>query len=87
MTIEIYTKPGCGHCTMAKQALFDNGMAYVERVLGVDFTREFILEHYPGQKTYPIIVIEGMNVGGYEGLKNYITLNNASDDNRKFLVE
>lgn len=85
MTVEIYSKPGCPYCVWAKELLAENGMAYTEKVLGVDFAREFILEHFPGQRTYPVIIVQGMNVGGYEGLKNYLALTEGPDDTRKFL--
>jgi glutaredoxin 3 len=86
MTVEIYTSPGCINCTLAKDLLFDHGMPYNERVLGTDFAREFIVEHFPGRTTYPIIVVDGMTVGGYNNLKTYLNLN-EQHDNRKFLVE
>jgi glutaredoxin 3 len=87
MTVEIYTSPTCSFCDMAKQLLTEHHMAYIEKKLGVDFTREFILEHFPGQSAYPVIVIDGMNVGGYNGLRNYLTLMEMKPDPRHFLAE
>ena len=40
--------------------------------LGKDFEREFILEEFPGARTFPQIVINGEKVGGFEGMTKYI---------------
>ena len=86
MRVEIYTNENCAFCSMAKKLLVEHGMPYVEKKLGVDFAREYITENFPGQSSYPVIVIDGMNVGGYNGLQNYLTLS-ENKDNRKFLVD
>ena len=83
----IYTNEGCSYCTMAKELLAKQGMPYKEMKLGSDFTREFIIEHYPGRTSYPVIVIDGMCVGGYYGLKDYLALSEGTEDNLKFLAE
>jgi len=85
--VVIYTNEGCSYCTMAKELLAKHGLPYTEKKLGSDFTREYILEHYPGQTSYPVIVIDGMNVGGYNGLKSYLVLSEAEDTDLKFLTE
>lgn len=86
MSVEIYTKPGCVYCTWAKELLAEQGMAYTEKKLGEDFAKEFILENFPGTTAYPIIVVQGMNVGGYEGLKQYLAVESQNNnDERKFL--
>jgi len=87
MRVDIYTNTGCSYCTMAKELLVQHGMAYNEYKLGEDFTREYLREHYPGQTSYPVIVIDGMCVGGYYGLKNYLALSEGTEDNLKFLTE
>ena len=87
MRVDVYTNTGCSFCKLAKDLLVERGMAYHEYKLGDDFTREFILEHYPGQTSYPVIVIDGMCVGGYYGLKDYLALSEGTEDNLKFLAE
>lgn len=88
MRVDIYTNEGCSYCTMAKDLLVKHGMPYTEHKLGKDFTRDFILEHFPGQTSYPVIVVDGMNVGGYHGLQNYLTLSEVPHETiDKFLVE
>jgi glutaredoxin len=72
MLIEIYSKRGCPVCSWARDYLTEKGMPYVEKVLGEDFTREFITETFPVSKTYPVIVVDGMNVNGFDGMKKYL---------------
>jgi hypothetical protein len=60
-------------------------MSYTEYKLGEDFTRETLLEMFPDAKTFPIIVLDGFNIGGYVQLKEKLEF--KSGDNRKFLTE
>mgnify|MGYP006294837029 CR=1 FL=1 len=73
MAIEIYSKNNCSNCSKAKQLLTTHGKDYLEYKLDEDFTREIILSKFPEAKTFPIIVIDGMNIGGYDQLFHYIT--------------
>jgi glutaredoxin len=45
-------------------------------MLGSDFDREFMLETFPNARTFPQIVINGTNIGGYNELVKYIEDNN-----------
>lgn len=67
--IEIYTKPNCSFCNRAKKLLESNNIQYTEHKLNVTFTREQLLEKFPSAKTYPVIVVDGFNIGGYTELK------------------
>jgi glutaredoxin len=70
--VEIYTKPGCAHCVRAKKELNSHNIPYTEHVLDVNFTKEILLEKFPAAKTFPIIVIDGFNIGGYNQLVSKI---------------
>ena len=35
-------------------------------------TREQLLEKFPSAKTYPVVVIDGFNIGGYTELKEQL---------------
>jgi len=70
--ITIYGKPACPSCTKAKQLCEMRGYDYEYQELGKDFEREFILETFPGARTFPQIVINGEKVGGFEGMTKYI---------------
>jgi glutaredoxin 3 len=84
MNILVYTKETCSYCTNAKLLLTSKGMSFTEYKLGEDFTRETLLEMFPGATTYPIIVIDGFNIGGYIELKEHLS---QTTDPKKFLIE
>lgn len=85
MKVIIYTKEACSYCTNAKLLLNSKGLSYTEYKLGEDFTRETLLEMFPEARTFPIIVIDGFNIGGYIQLKE--KLDSQANDPRKFLTE
>lgn len=83
--IEIYSKQNCSFCDQAKQLLRIHGKDYIEYKLDEDFTKEILLSKFPEARTFPIIVIDGFNIGGFEQLKQQI--NEETKDNRKILLE
>jgi glutaredoxin 3 len=85
MAIEIYSKNNCTFCDQAKQILRMHGKDFVEYKLDEDFTREIILSKFPEAKSYPIVVLDGFNIGGFEQLKRHLT--EETSDNRKILLE
>lgn len=85
MAIEIYTKEDCSYCKSAKQLLNIHKKDYVEFKLGEDFSREILLSKFPEAKTYPVIVIDGYHIGGFEQLQKQI--NEEVSDSRKVLLE
>ena len=85
MNVILYTKDNCSYCTNAKLLLTSKGMSFTEMKLGEDFTRETLLEMFPEVRTFPVIVIDGFNIGGYVQLKE--KLDNTLQESRKFLTE
>lgn len=85
MNVILYTKDNCSYCTNAKLLLTSKGMSFTEMKLGEDFTRETLLEMFPEARTFPVIVIDGFNIGGYVQLKE--KLDNTLQESRKFLTE
>lgn len=69
MNVTIYTKPDCAFCSKAKMLLANHGISYAEYILGEDFSRETLVEMFPQARTYPVIVIDGFNIGGFTELK------------------
>jgi glutaredoxin 3 len=66
----IWSKDGCGFCTMAKQLLTYQNIPYEERnISGDEWTREQLLEAVPTAKTLPQIFLDGEYLGGYAELK------------------
>ena len=72
MHVEIYTKDGCPFCTNAKTYMTAKQIAFTEKKLGIDFSREWLIENFAFSKSYPIIVVDGMTIGGYTDLMNLV---------------
>lgn len=70
--ILIYGKPQCPYCDGAKSLCESRGFAYIYKTLDVDYTREELLETFPGARTVPQIVVNGSKIGGYAELVSYI---------------
>lgn len=86
MNVVIFSKEGCSYCTKAKMLLSTKGISYKEYKLNEDFTKEFLLETYPEAKTFPVIVVDGFNIGGYSQLEKYLS-SQLNENNVKFLNE
>ena len=65
MKVEIYSKDNCGFCDMAIRLAESKELNATVRKLGSDFTREELLEQFPAARSFPIVVVDGENVGGY----------------------
>ena len=70
--IEIWGKPNCPLCEQAKRFCDRNKFDYVYKSLDTDFTREEVLETFPGARTFPQIIIGGNKIGGYDKLASYV---------------
>tara|TARA_B100001057_G_scaffold8620_1_gene7978 strand:+ start:2687 stop:2938 length:252 start_codon:yes stop_codon:yes gene_type:complete len=70
--IEIYGKTACSSCTAAKRFCESRSFEYKYYQLDKDFTREIVLEKFPGARTFPQIKVHGRNVGGFEDFLSYI---------------
>ncbi len=47
-------------------------LSYKYYQLGTDFTREEVLEMFPGARTFPQIKVNGKSIGGYDGFPQYL---------------
>lgn len=83
--ITIYTKDNCSFCTKAKMLLSSKSIQYTELKLNQDFTKENLLEIFPMTKTFPVIVVDSYNIGGYNELEKFLV--ESKQEDRKFLVE
>mgnify|MGYP001172340204 FL=1 len=77
MKIEIYSKTNCMYCDkavhIAQQMIQETSEhSYDKYMLDEDFTREELLEKFPNARTFPQIVIDGENIGGYSNFLNYL---------------
>jgi glutaredoxin len=83
--IEIYSKENCVFCDKAKNLLRDRQIPFVEHKLDVDFSRDFLLERYAEARSFPVVVVDGFYIGGYENL--VIQLNEEIKNTQKLLNE
>ena len=83
--IEIYSKDNCVYCVTAKSLLASKNKQFTEYKLGVDYTREQLLEKFPNARTFPVVVIDGFHIGGFNELNKILM--EESSDTRKLLNE
>ena len=65
----VWSKVTCPYCDMANTLLKNKGIVFEERMIGVGWTREQLLESIPNARTVPQIILNGVLIGGYEQLK------------------
>ena len=66
--IEIYTRPGCGYCTHAKQLLVGKGLAFTEYDVYKNPPRASEMRSRTQGRTYPQLFIDQVALGGFEDL-------------------
>ena len=71
-SVDVYTKDDCAYCMMTKTALAKHAVQFNEYKLHRDFSKEHIQEKFPGAKSFPIIVVDGFFIGGYNQLSSYL---------------
>jgi len=69
MKVEIYSKPQCPYCDMAKRLAEQKGYDLTYKMLNEDFDRETLMETFPGARTFPQIIVDGEKIGGYTEFK------------------
>ena len=67
-TIQVWTKPDCVYCELAKQLLDEHKAKYEEKIIGVTVNRQDLLDILPDAKTVPQIFVDGKAIGGYNEL-------------------
>ena len=72
MKAEIFGKPDCIHCEKAKFLCKQKEIEFTYQELGKDFEMGFILEKFPGVKTFPQIIVDSEHVGGYDDLSVFL---------------
>ena len=78
MEISIYSKPNCAFCDKAKIKLQKhNPKIYM---LDKDYNRDDFFKKFPQAKTFPQIVINNEQVGGYQELEKWLEKNSFDED-------
>ncbi len=72
MNVLVYTKKDCPSCIKAKSLLNIRGIPFKESVIGEDILREDFVATFPDVRTAPYIIVDGVKVGGYEQLREYL---------------
>jgi glutaredoxin 3 len=72
MIVEIYSKPQCPYCDMAKNLAEREGYDLTYKMLDEDFDRETLMETFPGARTFPQIIVDGEKIGGYTEFKQLV---------------
>lgn len=72
MNVLVYTKKDCPSCIKAKSLLNIKGIDFRESVIGEDILREDFVATFPEVRTAPLIIVDGVKIGGYEQLREYI---------------
>lgn len=71
MSAIIWSKIDCPFCVKAKAELTSRDIEYEERILGIDWSKEQLLEMVPNARTVPQIFLDGNYIGGYNDLMSY----------------
>ena len=69
MKVEIYSKPQCPYCDMAKNLAEQKGHDLTVKMLDEDFDIEALMEVFPTARTFPQIIVDGDKIGGYQEFK------------------
>ena len=73
MKAEIFGKTDCIHCEKTKILCSQKSIEFEYQELGKDFEMGFILEKFPGARTFPQITVDGKHIGGYEDLSAFLS--------------
>jgi len=72
--VTVLSKPGCPHCTRAKNALLDKGFRFEEIELGSQGISYSSLQAVSGRGTTPQVFIDGTLIGGADELEQWLTV-------------
>ena len=78
MEVEIYSKTNCSFCDKAKMRLQKHNPKIF--MLDQDYSREDFFKKFPEAKTFPQIIINNKNIGGYFELTKWLEQNSFDED-------
>ena len=78
MEVKIYSKINCVFCDKAKIKLQKHNPKIF--MLDKDYSREDFFKIFPNARTFPQIIINNEQVGGYSELKKWLDKNSFDDD-------
>lgn len=76
MQIRLYGKSNCSYCKLAERFLQNRNIPYDYVSASDPGVTEYLIEHVNADiKSVPVIVVDGVYIGGYEELQKYILEN------------
>lgn len=66
----IWSKENCPQCEQASRVLTSRGILVEERKIGIEYTKEQLLEAVPNARSVPQIFIDDEYIGGFKELKD-----------------
>ena len=75
----IYSKPNCSWCLQAKQLLEMEQLLFEYKQLGTHYSLDELMTLAPNAKSFPQVFKDGVLVGGYSDLCEYL-LNNQTNN-------
>lgn len=74
----VWSKDHCPYCDQAKALLKSKNIAFEERRIGHEYTREQLLEAVPTARTVPQIFLDDELIGGFTELKSHLQEQNVN---------
>ena len=74
MKITMYTRtnPPCPFCLQAKQLAESKNIEFENIDIGTNITMQEFREKFPNARTVPLILDDGVVIGGFNEFRNYI---------------
>ena len=72
----IYSKPNCSFCMQAKQLLEMEQLPFEYKQLGTHYSLDELMTLAPDAKSFPQVFKDGVLVGGYNDLVEYLKQQN-----------
>jgi glutaredoxin len=72
MNAIVWSKENCMFCDQAKTLLNQKGIAFEERKIGGNWSKEQLLEAVPTARTVPQIFLNDQYIGGFTELNKYL---------------
>jgi glutaredoxin 3 len=70
--VVVWSKNACMFCNKAKKLLAEKELAYEERNIEDNYSKQDLLEILPNARTVPQIFIDNAHIGGYTELVEFI---------------
>ena len=87
MNITVYSRPNCVFCSKVKNLIESYNLHMDEKMADKDFEREWLRKYYPQATTFPVVIIDGMYIGGFNETVRYLAAASPINESTQFLQE